>query len=303
MFQRRAATLATRARSLVARSLVECARSSGAEGASAAARLRIPREVTARWVSTVSSARAGVTRGFAPPLASRTSEGRVFDAQTRARSTKATKERTLSEALLAELKHENEAYERSAVVTAGPPKPFALQETDGDAEVTLSRTYGEDEEVHVTFIAQEEPYDDDYDDFEEDFEDDSEDASEEDDDDVVDEEDFTDEIAIDFNVVVNSVDGNSQLEFDCVTDGEIIEIKNVSFESYDENSPMLGTPYTGPNFEDLEESVQDKFHEYLEERGINAELANYIVEAHLDKEQREYTNWLEKVAMFVQQKK
>lgn len=302
MFERRAATLAMRARALVGRSLVERARSSGAEGASVTARLWIPRELPARWVSAVSSARMGVTRGFAAPLANRTSEMRAFDAWTRARSSKATKERTLSEALLDELKHESEAYERSETVKEGPPKPFELQESDGDAEVSLSRTYGEDEEVHVTFVAQEEPYDDDdYDNFDDDFEGDSEDATE--DDDVIDDDDFSDEIAIDFNVIVNKADGNSHLEFDCVTDGEIIEIKNISFESYDENNPMLGTPYTGPNFEDLEESVQDKFHEYLEERGINAELANYIVEAHLDKEQREYTNWLEKVSTFVQQKK
>jgi complement component 1 Q subcomponent-binding protein, mitochondrial len=84
-----------------------------------------------------------------------------------------------------------------------------------------------------------------------------------------------------------------------LTDGEIIEIRHVGFEAFDEVNPVIGTTYSGPNFEDLEESVQDKFHDYLEERGINADLANYIIEAHLDKEQREYTSWLECVAHFV----
>jgi len=84
-----------------------------------------------------------------------------------------------------------------------------------------------------------------------------------------------------------------------VTDGEIIEIRHISFESYDEENPILGTNYSGPNFEDLEETIQDKFHDYLEERGINSDLASFIVEYHLDKEQREYTSWLEKVSKFV----
>ena len=53
----------------------------------------------------------------------------------------------------------------------------------------------------------------------------------------------------------------------------------------------------------LTQIVQDKFHDYLEVRGINSDLASYIVEAHLDKEQREYTNWLGNVSKFVADKK
>lgn len=199
--------------------------------------------------------------------------------------------RTLSEALLEERAHESAAYEPSATASGGPPEPFALCETDGDAEVTLTRSFGENEEITVTFIAQEEPYDDDMldeDEFEEEPLDDELDLDEEE-----------DGIAINFNVVVSKKDGLSHLDFDCVTDGEIIEIRHVGYEAFDEDNPIIGTAYSGPNFEDLEETVQDKFHDYLEERGINADLASYIVEAHVDKEQREYTNWLEKVSRFV----
>lgn len=199
--------------------------------------------------------------------------------------------RTLSEALLEERAHESAAYEPSATASGGPPEPFALCETDGDAEVTLTRSFGENEEITVTFIAQEEPYDDDMldeDEFEEEPLDDELDLDEEE-----------EGIAINFNVVVSKKDGLSHLDFDCVTDGEIIEIRHVGYEAFDEDNPIIGTAYSGPNFEDLEETVQDKFHDYLEERGINADLASYIVEAHVDKEQREYTNWLEKVSRFV----
>jgi complement component 1 Q subcomponent-binding protein len=209
-------------------------------------------------------------------------------------------ERTLTEALLEEHAHESAAYEPSETATAGPPAPFELHETKGDAEMTLTRKFGENdaEEVTVTFIAQEDPYEeDDFDDEDFDIEDDAEAASEEDDLDGLDDDE--DAIAISFNVVVSKADGSAYLDFDCLTDGEIIEIRHVGFEAFDEENPMIGTTYTGPNFEDLEESVQDKFHDYLEERGINADLANYIIEAHLDKEQREYTSWLERVAHFV----
>ena len=210
-------------------------------------------------------------------------------------------ERTLTEALLEEHAHESAAYEPSETATAGPPAPFELHETKGDAEVTLTRKFGDNdaEEVTVTFIAQEDPYEeDDFDDEDFDIDAEAEDGTTEDDD-VDGLNDDEDAITISFNVVVSKTDGSAYLDFDCLTDGEIIEIRHVGFEAFDEENPVIGTTYSGPNFEDLEESVQDKFHDYLEERGINADLANYIIEAHLDKEQREYTSWLERVAHFV----
>ena len=53
-----------------------------------------------------------------------------------------------------------------------------------------------------------------------------------------------------------------------------------------------GSVYTGPPFENLDTDLQLMFENYLEERGVNAELANvlpYFVEW---KEQREYVDWL-----------
>ena len=56
---------------------------------------------------------------------------------------------------------------------------------------------------------------------------------------------------------------------------------------------------TRPDAGDKFVRVQEEFHKYLEARGIDATLANYIAEVHVDKEQREYTRWLENVANFV----
>ena len=42
-----------------------------------------------------------------------------------------------------------------------------------------------------------------------------------------------------------------------------------------------------------------RFLGYLEARGVDAGLARYIMEVHIDKEQKEYTRWLENVSNFV----
>lgn len=51
--------------------------------------------------------------------------------------------------------------------------------------------------------------------------------------------------------------------------------------------------YAGPPFLNLDEELQNYFEHYLEERGINAELANAIPDYIQVKEQKEYVRWLE----------
>ncbi|KAL4810111.1 mitochondrial glycoprotein [Aspergillus unguis] len=57
--------------------------------------------------------------------------------------------------------------------------------------------------------------------------------------------------------------------------------------------------YAGPPFENLDEDLQTYLERYLEERGINAELANMIPDYIQVKEQKEYVRWLENVRNFV----
>ena len=57
--------------------------------------------------------------------------------------------------------------------------------------------------------------------------------------------------------------------------------------------------YEGPNFEDLEENLQEAFFEYLHERGITYDFARYLFNFAIDKEQREYMNWLKDIKSFV----
>ncbi|KII87691.1 hypothetical protein PLICRDRAFT_111642 [Plicaturopsis crispa FD-325 SS-3] len=58
--------------------------------------------------------------------------------------------------------------------------------------------------------------------------------------------------------------------------------------------------YVGPQFDTLDEGVQQAFERYLEERGISEGLALFIPEYAAWKEQREYVAWLGNVKNFVE---
>ena len=58
-------------------------------------------------------------------------------------------------------------------------------------------------------------------------------------------------------------------------------------------------PYTGPNFEELDDELQDAFIQYLDERGITDDIAVFIENYAETKEQKEYCTFLEKVTDFV----
>lgn len=202
----------------------------------------------------------------------------------------ATGEKGLSQVLGEELEHERTTYTPSDVVAKGPPTPFEIIESDGDCEITLVRSFGQDEEIAVTFNATEDPYEDEYEEM------------------VVDDEEEDEDVTIHFTVSVSRGDGHEGLEFSCATDGETVEVRNVRYEQLNMSSDDTDdldddesyfSSYPGPNYDELDESVQEEFHKYLEVRGVDSDLANYIAEVHVDKEQREYTRWLENVSNFV----
>lgn len=58
--------------------------------------------------------------------------------------------------------------------------------------------------------------------------------------------------------------------------------------------------YIGPQFDDMDENVQEAFEQYLEERGINTTLALFVIDYIDYKEQREYVSWLHSVKDFIE---
>jgi len=59
--------------------------------------------------------------------------------------------------------------------------------------------------------------------------------------------------------------------------------------------------YNGPEFEDLDDKLQETFDEYLAEVGMSVEVCDFVDAMALDKEQREYIRWLKTAKAFVQE--
>lgn len=57
--------------------------------------------------------------------------------------------------------------------------------------------------------------------------------------------------------------------------------------------------YIGPQFDELDEGLQQLFAQYLEERGVDTALASFLPDYVEYKEQKEYIRWLENVKDFV----
>ena len=56
------------------------------------------------------------------------------------------------------------------------------------------------------------------------------------------------------------------------------------------------------DFSTLDAGLQQAFVSYLEERGIDAAMGEYLMSAHEVKEQKEYVNWLARIQKFLGKK-
>ncbi|KAG2449584.1 hypothetical protein HYH02_005117 [Chlamydomonas schloesseri] len=178
---------------------------------------------------------------------------------------------SLSSLLREEVDYEKKNYERPAQVTGGPPAPFKLTEAPGDTLLTLTRAFGS-EEINVDLHVNSQPTPE------------------------FDGEDGDEGInVVAFNVSVAK--GDRVLLFECESDGNSVNINHVSLEP--KEGLASESMYSGPVFDELDDNLQGQFAKYLEERGITAELGEYLRFLIYDKEQREYQNWLSEVEKFV----
>merc|ERR1712084_114652 len=97
----------------------------------------------------------------------------------------------------------------------------------------------------------------------------------------------------DFCITIENKDGSTGISFYCSTqtgEDHRYVIGNVkTFSSVEEKESVSG--YNGPEFEDVDEKLQEAFDEYLAELGMNNLLCDFIDAVALDKEQREYIRW------------
>lgn len=162
-------------------------------------------------------------------------------------------------------------------------KVFKIQEEPGLSLVKLSRKHG-DEKIEIVFDVQN-------------FNDGDnmiEEAEEGDEENDPENEEGSNG-GIDFEITIQR--GNNKIIVDAVA-SEALAIQNIRYVDAVHATTDESHLYNGPHFEDLEESVQAAFYEYLTERNIDDDLSFFILAHSRDKEQKEYINWLEKMQDF-----
>lgn len=102
--------------------------------------------------------------------------------------------------------------------------------------------------------------------------------------------------------------GKGALQFEAIAQDGLIVIEQVYYhkDGAKASTPNItgtdfkGDPYAGPPFGNLDEDLQVLFEKYLEERGVNTQMALFVPEYIDFKEQREYLSWLNGVKSFVE---
>lgn len=102
-------------------------------------------------------------------------------------------------------------------------------------------------------------------------------------------------------VITITKPGNKAIEIRAVASDGTIEIQNVAFfpkdSLLDAQSPKEALEarslYAGPPINELDPELQGMLETYLQERGIDVSLANFLPDYIEYKEQNEYVRWLE----------
>ncbi|KAF7763678.1 hypothetical protein Agabi119p4_8215 [Agaricus bisporus var. burnettii] len=170
---------------------------------------------------------------------------------------------------------------------------WTIEETPSHDEVTLSRKFG-NESLRLIFSTG------DVQQAEDEFNEDGEVAENEDDD-----TGSLYPLRASLTLTKPNVPGCLNLDL-MIQDGSFV-VDNISY--YDD--AKVGTEltaeadwkrrglYIGPQFDTLDVAVQDEFDHFLQERGIDSSLGQFIPQYAEYKEQREYVNWLGKVKSFI----
>jgi hypothetical protein len=173
-----------------------------------------------------------------------------------------------------ELAHEEEEYESDETL-ATPPNDYTLTEVPGNTLMKLTKKHGkEDVSIVVNLIDQG--------------------------DEEVDELEEGDENMPKFPIqfVVDCTKAGQTLQFSCVFMEDDVEIHVEHVAMLDAGAEPSSDAYEGPNFTELDENLQKELYSYLEERGVTAELGQWLCRLLFDKETREYKSWLQKLGKF-----
>ncbi|KAF4721817.1 hypothetical protein FOZ63_019922 [Perkinsus olseni] len=193
----------------------------------------------------------------------------------------------LNKSLGSELQHEKESYEQPAICKQFlADQTWKFQEVEGDVNMSITRQLPGEKTAVVEWQLTSPFNDAGFDGME------GEDAQGE--------ENMEPAEATDFTVTVENKAGQG-LIFYCSTaagEGHRYVIGNCrAFTSVAEKESA--SSYNGPEFEDLDDNMQEAFDEYLAEVGLTDAVCDFIDATALDKEQREYMRWLSQLKAVV----
>ncbi|ESQ27114.1 hypothetical protein EUTSA_v10019068mg [Eutrema salsugineum] len=104
---------------------------------------------------------------------------------------------------------------------------------------------------------------------------------------------------ITFVVNISKGGAGETLEIMCSAWPDTIEISKLCIRKGTQSSP---SSYGGPEFEELDDELQDALYQFLEERGISDELGVFLHRFMKNKNKYEYVRWMESVKSYVEQK-
>ncbi|XXG86435.1 hypothetical protein AAC387_Pa11g1332 [Persea americana] len=159
--------------------------------------------------------------------------------------------------------------------------PFQIQDNPGEQTISLIRQYhGETIKVEVhmpDLVTGDENNDDDNDD----------DADDE----------KGGQSSIPLVITVSKIHGPT-LEFNCTAYADEVAIDSLSVREQEASEDQIA--YEGPDFSDLDENLQKAFHKYLTIRGIKPSTTNFLHEYMINKDSKEYVNWLKNLKKFIE---
>lgn len=190
----------------------------------------------------------------------------------------------LQQGLANELQFEKENYTKPESL-AKLPKEWTLTDTPGDVNLKIQKDLGNGKKCVIEWQLVS-PFDPEMDDLEGQGGEEAPPAPQ-------DETDFT--------ITISSEEGEKGMTYFCNTqqgEGHRFIIGNVkTWSSVVERDSVSG--YSGPDFEDLEQSLQESMDEYLSEIGVGDAIYDYIDASAVDKELKEYMRWLENLNGFM----
>ncbi|CAA0816433.1 Mitochondrial glycoprotein family protein [Striga hermonthica] len=114
-------------------------------------------------------------------------------------------------------------------------------------------------------------------------------------------DDDSEDVTLHITLIIDIFKGEDTkvLEFVCSAWPDSIEIRNVFTRGHDR---MNDQPYVGPAFKELDDKLQDALYDFLEARGIDDKLAEFLHRHMRHKDKNEYLRWMENVKSFIQKK-